>query len=129
MKYSQTIGVIAVLALTGICFMPWVYIASQNITVTGLHSTGTFFGRPGLASIALGIVSAILFIIPKVGAKRTNFFVATIGFAWSIKNYIVMTGCLAGDCPEKKAGIFLQLVVALIIMVMTFLPKMDLTKE
>jgi len=129
MKHSQSIGIVAVLALIAICFMPWVYIASQNIIVTGMHSTGTNFGRPGLASITLGLVSLILFIIPKVGAKRTNFFVGAINFAWSIKNYIVMTGCLAGDCPEKKAGIFLQLAASLVILAMTFLPKIELPKK
>lgn len=129
MKYSQLIGFIAVLALAGICFMPWVYIASQNITVTGFHSTGTSFGKPGLMSISLGTVSAILFIVPKIAAKRVNFFVATFNFAWSIKNYIVMTSCFAGDCPDKSPGIFLQLAVSLVIMVMTFLPKIDLPKQ
>ena len=129
MKYSQTVGVLAVVALVGICFMPWVYIASQNITVTGMYSKGTSFGRFGLTSIALGIVSAILFVIPTVGAKRTNFLIAAINFAWSIKNYIVMTACLYGDCPDKKAGIFLQFAVSLVILVMTFLPKIDLSKE
>ncbi len=109
--------------------MPWVFIASQNITVTGMYSAGTNFGRPGLASITLGMASAILFVIPKIGAKRVNFFVGAIAFAWSVKNYIVMTGCFAGDCPEKRAGIFLQLLAALIILVMTFLPKIELTKE
>jgi len=129
MKHSQLIGVVAVLALAGICFIPWVYIASANITVTGMYAEGTAFGRPGLVSITLGVVCAILFITPKVLAKRTNFFLATIGFAWAIKNYIVITSCFAGDCPEKKAGIFLQLAAAFIIMVMTFLPKIDLPNE
>ncbi len=128
MKYSQSIGIIAVLALIGICFIPWVYIASQNITFTGMEA-GTNFRSPALASITLGLVSVILFAIPKVGAKRTNLFVGAINFAWSIRNYILMTTCLAGDCPEKKVGIFLQLAVSLVILAMTFLPKIELPKK
>jgi hypothetical protein len=129
MKYSQLIGIIAVLALIAICFMPWVYIASVNIIVTGLHAEGTNFGKPGLVNIMLGIVCIILFLLPKIWAKRVNFFVGTINFAWSVKNYIVVTACFAGDCPEKRTGIFLQLIASLIIMVMTFLPKVALPEE
>jgi len=129
MKYSQLIGIIAVLALAGICFIPWVYIASVNITVTGFYSEGTNFGKPGLVSVMLGTICLILFLLPKIWAKRVNFFVGTINFAWSIKNYIVVTGCLYGDCPEKRAGIFLQLIVSLIIMLMTFFPKIALPEE
>lgn len=129
MKHSQLIGVLAVLALIGICFMPWVYIASADITVTGLQSKGTFFGKPGIISISLGLVSAAFFLTPKIWAKRTNVFLTAIAFAWSIKNYIVLTSCMAGDCPEKKAGIFLQLAAAFIILVMAFLPKIELPKD
>jgi len=29
------------------CFTPWVFIASKNITVSGIDSAGTNFGKPG----------------------------------------------------------------------------------
>lgn len=124
MKYSQTIGVLAALALIGICFLPWSYIAVRNITLTGMNTTGTNFGKPGLLNIILAVISIIFFSVPRIWAKRTNIFICMFGFAWSIRNYILLTTCYLGDCPEKKAGIFLLVTACFIMMLMSFLPKL-----
>lgn len=124
MKYSQLIGIAAVFALFGICFMPWTFIASQNITVTGLSSAGTSFGKPGYLNIVLSTVCLIFFLVPKIWAKRTNVFIAAINLAWAFRNYLLLSSCLLGECPEKKAGLYLLLFAASIIQVMALLPKM-----
>jgi len=131
MKYSQQIGIVAVLLLVAVCYIPWVYINASpvNITVTGLHAEGTNFGKPGLMSIVLGGVCVIFFLMSKIWAKRTNVFLAAIVFAWSIKNYLVITACYAGDCPEKRAGIYLQVLFSFLIMLMALLPKIQLPEE
>ena len=125
MKHSQLIGVITVLALFGICFMPWSYISSKDIVITGLKSAGTDFGKPGLLNIILSSVCLLFFILPKIWAKRTNVFIAAINFAWAIRNYLLLTTCMVGECPEKKAGIYLLLLATLIIQVMALLPKIN----
>jgi hypothetical protein len=125
MKHSQLIGIIAVLALIGICFMPWVFIASKNIIVTGFEAPDTSFGRPGYLNVILSTVCLIFFIIPKIWAKRTNVFIAAINLAWAFRNYLLLSSCLLGECPEKKAGLYLLLLVAGVIQVMALLPKLD----
>ncbi len=126
MKYSQLIGIAASLAIIGICYMPWVSIESINAVVTGMHTEKTNFGRPGLAHITFSIICLLLFATPRVWAKRTNVFIATINLAWAIRNYIILTTCQAGECPEKKLGLYLLLVAAVVIQVMTFFPKIAL---
>ena len=78
MKYSQTIGIIAALMLIGICFLPWSYIASLNITITGFSAAGTNYGKPGLVNAILCSLMIILFAVPAIWAKRTNFFLAAL---------------------------------------------------
>ena len=78
MKHSQLIGIIAVLALIGICFVPWSFIPSKNIVITGFQSAGTDFGRPGYLNIILSTVCLLFFAIPKIWAKRANVFIAAI---------------------------------------------------
>lgn len=129
MKYSQQIGIVAVLALAAVAFIPWVYIPVVNITVTGLSAPGTDFGKPALLGLIFGFVSIILFLLPKIGAKRTNVFIGAINFSWAIRNFILVTACHAGDCPEKKAGIFLQLFFTLVILVMALLPKIAIPQK
>jgi hypothetical protein len=129
MKYSQTIGFIAVVLAILVCFMPWVYIESKNITVTGFKAEGTRFGRPGMFIVYMGSIAALLFLIPKIWAKRVNVFLTAMVFAFAIRNYILLTTCSAGECPKKQVGLFLLLAFSAITMIMSFLPKIDLSKQ
>lgn len=126
MKHSQVIGIIAVLAMAVLCFMPWTFISSRQITVTGMHAEGTNFGRPGLFHLILGTVAAIMFLVPRIWAKRTNVFVAALNIAWAFRNYLLLSSCMMGECPEKKPALYLLLLVAVIIQIMALLPKVTL---
>lgn len=129
MKYSQSIGIVAALALIGTCYLPWIYIPSLHQTYTGMYTGVTNFGRPGMLTMVLAAVSCILFIVPKIWAKRLNTIVAAVGISWAARNFLLLTACLMGECPEKKAGIFLAPVLALIIMIMALLPKLNLSNK
>ncbi len=129
MKHSQLIGVIAVIALMSVCFIPWSFIASKQIIITGISAPGTEFGKPGLMNIIFGSISLLLFLIPNVWAKRINIFIAAMNLAWAIRNYLLVTTCYLGDCPEKRIGIYLLLLVSVTILMMTFLPKIKLPAE
>jgi len=129
MKYSQVIGIISAVAVIAICYMPWVYISSVHVTVTGLHAEGTSFGKPGLMNIAFAGLAIIFFSIQKIWAKRTNVFIAAINFAWALRNFLLLNTCQGGECPEKKAGLYLLFITSFIMMVMSFLPKMKVPEE
>jgi hypothetical protein len=129
MKYSQVIGIISSLLLVASCFLPWSFIASQHLQVTGLNLSVPNFGRPGLLNVILAGLLILFFLIPRIWAKRLNVFLAAFNLAWSIRNYLLVTSCEAGDCPEKKGGIYLLLILSVIIMLMTFLPSLKITEE
>ncbi len=126
MKYSQLIGIVAAIVVITLCFFPWSYIASKDILVTGLEAEGTRFGKPGLMNVMMSSIAIVLFLIPKVWAKRLNTFITVFNFAWSIRNYIVVSYCFMGECPEKKTSIYLLVAFAFITLVMSLLPKMKL---
>lgn len=129
MKYSQLIGFLAALALIAMCFLPWTYIASLQTEITGLNTTGTSFGRPGLLNIVFAGMAAILFLIPKIWAKRVNVVVGAIGLAWSIRNYLLVGTCAMGECPEKRPGLQMLLFFSVGIVLMTFLPKIPVNNQ
>ncbi|MGI8949971.1 MAG: hypothetical protein ACR2FN_00155 [Chitinophagaceae bacterium] len=128
MKYSQTIGIIASISLIIICFLPWSFIASKNILVYGMHAEGTDFGKPGLLNLILCFITIVLFLIPKIWSKRLNVFIAALNLAWSIRNYFLISSCIMGDCPVKKTAIYLLPLLSLIILLMSFLPKINMEK-
>ena len=126
MKYSQITGIFTALVVIALCFLPWSIVAERNIIITGMNSKGTDFGRPGLLNIILSLVMIAFFMLPKVWAKRTNLFIAAIAFAWSIRNYILVTTCYFGECPQKQPALFALVLFSFITMVMSFLPKVKI---
>ncbi|RFM27954.1 hypothetical protein [Deminuibacter soli] len=126
MKYSQQIGIVLAIALIAVCYMPWTFIPGRDITISGVSAVGTGYGRPGMLNIILCICAIFFFLVPKVWAKRTNVFIAAVNVAWSIRNYLIVTACYAGDCPEKKPGIFLLLFLAVGVQFMALFPKVNL---
>lgn len=126
MKYSNYLGVVIALLLILICFVPWVHIESINTTVTGVHSGKTNFGKPGLITIIMSVLAVILFMLPTTWAKRTNVFICTFNFAWSVRNFLVITQCELGECPEKKWGIYVLVVLSLLLLILSFIPKIEI---
>lgn len=126
MKNSQVIGFIMVIIVIASCFFPWVFIESKQINVTGLNAVGTSFGKPGKMIIYLAAISSLLFLINKIWAKRINVFVTAFCFAWSIRNYLILSACFAGECPEKKLALFVLVIASATMMLMSFLPKIKI---
>jgi len=125
MKYSQRIGIVAAIALMAICFFPWSYIASKQITVSGFSAIGTNFGKPGLINFALCVVMLVMFVVPTIWAKRTNVFIAALNLAWSFRNYLLLSSCMMGECPGKKWGLYVLVFLAFVIQIMALLPKLE----
>ncbi len=129
MKYSQHIGIIACLLVIGSCFLPWVDVPSLHLVLNGINgkvNNELTFGQQWKAHSFFCVLMMLLFLIPTVWAKRTNIFFAVLHLGWSIKNYILFSMCRSGECPEIKPALYLLVVLAIIIQVMTFLPKLEL---
>jgi len=124
MRYSNYIGALSAAVLVAFCFAPLVYIESIHTTVTGLNSGPTNFGSPGLMHIFLSAFSIILFLVNRVWAKRSNVFVTAFNFAWSIRNFLLLSQCQMGECPEKRFGLFAIVVLSIVMLLMALFPHM-----
>jgi hypothetical protein len=129
MKYSQWIGIAAALLLVAASYMPWAYFPDLGKEFTGFFSEHNRYGRPGKALTFLSVVMVILFLLPKVWAKRTNIVVAAITIAYAVRCYILFTGCYQGMCPEKRLGIFLVVAAAVITMATTLVPDLPVKQD
>ncbi|MFM2337159.1 MAG: hypothetical protein RL115_352 [Bacteroidota bacterium] len=126
MKYSTWIGVIAALLLIFSCFMPWVIIESQQITISGINTSGTRFGKPGYLHFVLALLYILFTLIPKLWAKRANLPVVAINTAWVIRNFFLIAVCRGGECPSRQWGLWLMLLASIIMLVAALFPKMDI---
>ncbi len=126
MKHSQTIGFIAALLVIGLCFLPWSYVESRQLTISGIHAEGTSFGKPGLFNIIICSIMALLFLVPRIWAKRTNVFIGALNLAWSVRNYLLVSACMMGECPVKKPALYSIVFLSLLMQFMAFFPKIKL---
>lgn len=122
MKHSQWIGIVALAALICSCFLPWAYYPDLNKTFTGFFSENNIYGKPGKVFIALASLGIVFFLVKRVWAKRLNFFVCAVIVAYAFRTFIIFSGCYRGICPEKKGGIWVMLVAALLSLAMAMAP-------
>ena len=129
MRFMKWIGLIAATILAVSCFFPWVIIESKNITVSGLNATGTNFGKPGYFHFFMIGFFLLFNFIPKVWAKRSNLLVVALNVAWAIRNYIIISSCQMGDCPEKKAAIYLLIPASALMLLAALFPDMKMPEK
>jgi hypothetical protein len=129
MKYSKWIGLAGVALLIFASFQPWMAVHSKNIVITGMNTAGTNFGKPALMNIFMAVIAAILFIAPTVLAKRANLFFCGFNIAWCLRNFVVISACRAGECPEKMYGLYLLALASLMMLFGSFFPDIKLKEE
>ncbi len=129
MKWFKWIGIMSALLLIVSCFTPWVYIAMGNITVSGIDSTGTSFGKPGLLHFILSGIYILFMLVPKIWTKRANLLVCAFNLGWSIRNFIIISACYMGECPQKKSGLYLIVIASSLMLLASFFPDMKLKEE
>src|SRR5258708_765070 len=102
-------------------WLAWTFHPDLNKEFTGFFSENNVYGQPGKVFSVLAVIAIIFFLIPRIWAKRANFFLGALTLAYAVKSFIVFTGCYRGICPEKRIGIFLMLFSTLVMMVMALL--------
>lgn len=124
MKIIRPLSVAVVLLLIISGFLPWVYIdfgKLHDAVLTGMDTGATNYGKPALMNIIFGTLFFITIWIPKVWVKRTGLFFGVVLLAWNLRNFFLFQ-CEMGYCPEKRIGLYLTLIAAILIMVCATMP-------
>ncbi len=126
-KIIYPIGIIACILLIVSCFLPWAYYSDSNIpeaqrTFTGFFSYQNYYGKPGMFLVPLAVIILIFKLLPKIWAKRTNLFLAALLLGYSIKTTVMYAGCSSFYCPDKKTGLYLMLIAAILILLAAIFP-------
>jgi hypothetical protein len=124
MRWMKWTGILAALLLIVSCFLPWVTIESKNITISGIESTGTRFGKPGYFHFLMSFFFLVFSFTPRIWAKRINLLIVAMNFAWALRNYFIVTSCEAGECPDKQLGIYIIPLASTIMMIAALFPDM-----
>lgn len=94
-----------------------------------MNTAGTNFGKPALMNLFMSGIAAILFLVPSLMAKRANLFFCAFNIAWGFRNFIIVSTCRAGECPEKQVGFYVYFLASVLMMLAAFLPDIKLKEE
>ncbi|MBA4167010.1 MAG: hypothetical protein H0X41_05625 [Chitinophagaceae bacterium] len=122
MKYSQPLGVLATIILMVSGFLHWAWYPDLQKYFTGFFSENDIYGKPGKVFLFLGVIAIVLFLAPRVWAKRGNIFLCAIIIAYAVKSFILFSGCYKGICPVKQPGIWLMLGSAILMLLFSLFP-------
>jgi hypothetical protein len=128
MKYSNLVGIFAAAAMMVACFLPWAYYPDLDKAFTGFFSQHNIYGRPGFFFLFLGTAAILLFLIPRVWAKRSNLLVSALIMAFAVKTCVLFTACYRGTCPTMRVGLYLLLASTGLLLIAAVLPDMKLKK-
>jgi len=129
MKIVKWISLLAAATLIIACFMEWIVVDSRGIVVSGVNAQGTSFGKPGYMHLLLTGIYLIFLFIPKIWAKRWNLAVVAINLGWAIRNYFLITVCRGGECPSKKAGMYLVMLSSVVMLIGALFPDVKMEDE
>ncbi len=129
MKYANQLGAFLALVVIGSCFLTWVKIPDTSITISGFATAGTRYGKPGLVNLFMCSIAILLFLVPRIWAKRANFFFSGFNLAWAFRNFIMLSTCYAGDCPDRQPAFFLYFIAAILQLIMAFIPSLELKNK
>ncbi len=107
----------AAIVLMVACFFPWVIIESKNIVVSGVEAEGTSFGKPGYMHLLMALLTIALLLFRNMITLRISIFLTAFNAAWSIRNYIVISSCYGGICPEKQLALYIVVVASFLLLV------------
>ena len=99
-------SLVAAVTLIISCFFPWIVVPGKNIVISGVDSGNTAYGKPGYLNLLLSFFYIVFTLVPKLWAKRVNLAVATLNISWTIRNYLILSRCEGGECPEKQIAIY-----------------------
>lgn len=128
-RILKWVGILAVLLQVAAAFLPWVYIESKELTLTGMDTTGTNYGKPSYLHLVFAAFFLLFTLIPRLWAKRVNLLVVALNLAWALRNFFMVASCQGGECPVKKAGLFLSLLASVLMLLSALFPDMRMPAE
>ncbi len=129
MRTTKWLPVAAALIFMASCFFPWVVIETKNIVISGISAEGTRYGKPGYLNLLFIIIFLLLSIARKSWAVRVNLFVAAFNMGWALRNFILLSACEGGECPQRQPAFYIYIVFSILLLVTLGMQKVKEPEE
>lgn len=120
MQSIRWLSILTAAIIITACFFTWVSLDAKNFFVGGFSSSdNSRFGQPGILHTAFCSIIILLLLIKRIWSIRTAFFISAFNVAWAIRNYVVISACSGGLCPEKHTGLYTILIGSVLLLILT----------
>lgn len=126
MRSTKWPVVVVALIVVLSCFFPWIVIESKQIVVSGVQGEGTNFGKPGYFTLILLPILLFFFFLRRLWAHRAALFLAALNIGWTIRTFLLLSICEAGECPERQPALFIYLAANVVLLVTLLVQKVEL---
>ena len=123
MRIKLILSILAIVLLVISCFLPWMTIETKAITISGVNTEPTKFGRPGYFHFLWAGLYLIFLMVNKLWSQRTAVGLAAFNIAWALRNFLLIPACAGGECPTKRAGLYLLLIASFAMFLIPLLTK------
>lgn len=123
MRLMNALAIVFASGCIASCFLPWITVPQTNITLTGIDARAIGFGHPALIHFFFSGIYILFILLNRNWSLRTAFFLQAFNLAWAVRNYISLSACFGGECPEKRIGLYTILLCSLACMAVFFLVK------
>ena len=107
-------------------FLPWV-IQPNGAVVSGFRSDTDRYGMPGLFHMILLLPFLVLFFLNRSWSLKVAFFVGAFNVAWAVRNFVSISSCAFGDCPDKQPALYGILLCSILLVI--FLLFVDVPRK
>lgn len=128
MQWRKWMAAVSALFLIGFSFLPWLHIAANNLTLTGVNDMGLDYGPRGRGHIYFGVICLIMILVGRNWSMLFAIVVAAVNIAFAGSHFYVYR-CYSGICPEKLYGLYLSMGASLALLVFLLFAPVKPEKE
>lgn len=126
MQSIRWVAILTAVVIITACFFTWVSVEEKKFFVGGFYSSeNNRFGQPGILHVGFCAIFILLLLLDKIWSLRTAFFICAFNVAWAIRNFVVISACSGGVCPEKHTGLYTILIGSVLLIVLTPFVKVN----
>ena len=129
MGIKKIVLLVTALLLILSLFFPWVVIESRNIVVRGMEAAGTTYGKPGLLSLVFAVLVFFFGLVPRIWAHRICIFSSALNTGWAMRNFLLLSVCQGGECPERQPFFYVYLISSILLLVAVLVQEVPYKKQ
>lgn len=120
MQSVRWLSLITAALIIAACFFPWVSVEEKDFFVSGFQSSdNSRFGQPGILHVTFCSIYILFLLVNRIWSIRTAFFISAFNIAWSVRNFVVLSTCSGGVCPEKHTALYVILLGSIVLIILT----------